>query len=320
MRVPAALALAALLLVPADASRQQTFRGAVDLVQLEVSVTDNRDRPVTNLTIEDFEVTDNGARQTILNLTWETVPIDVTLVVDVSASVEGRLLNAIVSAASQIRERLRDDDRLAIVEFSQRVRERVALADAAEVGEVALGPAAGWTSLNDAIATAVSMPPLNDRRQMVLVFTDGHDTVSFLDDVTVLDVARRSRAAVFVVAAGRGGIGAPGNLSGFQVRQGNGGLPMDFFTRLAESTGGVVQVVPAMVATQPRAGAIQVRPNTYARFLDDSFIKAFDGFRNSYILHYAAEGVPKAGWHDVEVRVTRRGRHQVRSRSGYFGG
>jgi hypothetical protein len=320
MRLVAAGAAAALVVFPADTPRQQSFRGAVDLVQLEVSVTDNRDRPVTNLTAEDFEVTDNGARQTILNLTYETVPIDVTLVVDVSASVQGRLLNAIVSAASQIRERLRDDDRLAIVEFSQRVRERVALSGAAEVGEVALGPAEGWTSLNDAIATAVSMPPLNDRRQMVLVFTDGHDTVSFLDEDTVLDVARRSRAAVLVVAAGRGGIGAQGNLSGIQIRQSNRGLPMDFFTRLAESTGGVVQIVPAMVAAQPRAGAIQVRPNTYARFLDDAFIRAFDDFRNSYILHYAVEGVPRLGWHDVEVRVTRRGRHQVRSRTGYFGG
>jgi VWFA-related protein len=317
MRIALPLVVGALLVAP-DASRQQTFRGAVDLVQLEVSVTDNRDRPVTNLTIEDFEVTDNGARQTILNLTWETVPIDVTLVLDVSASVQGRLLNAIVNAASQIRGRLRDDDRLAIVQFSERVRERVALAGADRVGEVALGPAAGWTSLNDAIATAVSMPPLNDRRQMVLVFTDGHDTVSFLDQDTVLDVARRSRAAVFVVAAGSYLVPTARTLDG--VRISTAAYENDLFGQLATATGGVVQRVPTMTMTQPRSGSIRFTRNTYATFLDEAFIKAFDDFRNSYILHYAAEGVPKTGWHDVEVRVTRRGRHQVRSRSGYFGG
>jgi uncharacterized protein YegL len=318
MRPVAACAAAALIALPADTPRQQTFRGAVDLVQLEVSVTDNRDRPVTNLTAEDFEVTDNGARQKILSLTYETVPIDVTLVVDVSASVQGRLLNAIVSAASQIRERLRDDDRLAIVEFSQRVRERVALAGAAEVGEVALGPAEGWTSLNDAIATAVSMPPLNDRRQMVLVFTDGHDTVSFLDEDTVLDVARRSRAAVFVVAAGAFRVPTARSLSG--VRVSTTAYENDFFGQVAAATGGVVQRVPSMTITHPRSGSVRFTRNTYANFLDDAFIKAFDDFRNSYILHYAVEGAPRLGWHDVEVRAIRRGRHQVRSRTGYFGG
>lgn len=294
-----AIVVAGLALLLPHPGEQRAFRAGVDVVELPVSVTRN-DRPVAGLTVADFELRDNGVRQTILDLTYETVPIDVTLVVDASASVEGALLRAIVSAAEQIRTRLRDDDRLAILEFSERVRERLGLTTAGAAAAVDLGPAAGWTSINDAIATAVAMPPPTDRRQMAIVFTDGFDTMSFLDEAAVVDIARRSRTAVFIVAAAASPTA----------------VPKRFFDELARVTGGLVEIVPPWETTHT-GNRISMRRNTYENFLDESFVRAFEAFRTSYVLRYSPDGVAPDGWHDVTVRVTRRGRHDVRSRTGY---
>jgi hypothetical protein len=52
----------------------------------------------------------------------------------------------------------------------------------------------------------------------------------------------------------------------------------------------------------------------------DVFKKAFDDFRQSYILHFSPTGVPESGWHPLKVEVTRPGRLTLRHRQGYFGG
>ena len=76
----------------------------------------------------------------------------------------------------------------------------------------------------------------------------------------------------------------------------------ELFDRLAELTGGAVVVL---------------RPN---QNLGESFVQAFDEFRASYVLRYAYEGPPQPGWHQLVVRVTRRGQYDVRARQGYFAG
>jgi hypothetical protein len=47
-------------------------------------------------------------------------------------------------------------------------------------------------------------------------------------------------------------------------------------------------------------------------------VRALDVFRNCYVVRYRLGGVPREGWHDVRVRVTR-GRVDVRTRKGWQG-
>jgi hypothetical protein len=54
--------------------------------------------------------------------------------------------------------------------------------------------------------------------------------------------------------------------------------------------------------------------------LSESFTQAFDEFRTSYVLRYTYEGPARPGWHELAVRVTRRGMYDVRARQGYFAG
>jgi hypothetical protein len=70
----------------AASSQQPTFRAEVDVVSVDVAVTD-RSRPVGGLDSADFQLSDNGVAQRIELLSIEATPIDVSLVVDVSGSI-----------------------------------------------------------------------------------------------------------------------------------------------------------------------------------------------------------------------------------------
>jgi len=318
--------IAAMLVVTASlvAAAQETFRSSVDAVAIDAAVLAGA-RPVSGLTAADFEITDNGVRQTILEVAAETLPIDLTLVLDTSGSISSLLHEAIVRAVKRVQGRLRPADRLRVLTFNERLREALALTPAASAGAVAWSETTGHTSMNDAIALAlVTPPPAPQRRQMALVFTDGVDTRSFLDEPAILNLALHAQAAVFVVA-----------------QEFPAALPLPFLNQLTESTGGRLQVVPPIqisqtrVSTFPPAGVADPsagntvsttitvtdsRVRTPADLLDSSFVSAFDAFRASYVLRYTLTGVPRTGWHNLTVRVVKRGTNDaVRARRGYFG-
>ena len=305
------------------------FRAGVDVVQLNVAVTD-KTRVISDLTAADFEVLDNGVRQEVVSVSRETLPIDVTMALDTSESVVQWLQNAIVSAANRIRERLKREDRLSVITFNQRIHERIALLPASDVSAISLGRPTGQTSLNDVIATVLAARPTVDRRQLAIVFSDGYDTTSLLGEDDVLDMARRSQTAMFFVAGQQtgsmrivrtwsttpnGGL----SLSTSVVRGEPERSSMAFFHRIAAATGGVAQVAALSNITVRYGGQTIMRPQT--NMLDEPFIKALDDFRTSYVVNYSLAGVPRPGWHEVTVRVKKRGtNYQVRTRNGYTAG
>src|SRR5512143_1990695 len=107
---------------------QQVFRARVDAVVVDVLVTD-RNRPVRGLTARDFELTDNGVPQQIADISGESLPLDVTLVVDMSG--RGILQPSLVAAANKVRQSLRAGDRVRIITFSDTVNELTPLVDPA---------------------------------------------------------------------------------------------------------------------------------------------------------------------------------------------
>ena len=293
--------LAAAGLAPARAQQAQ-FRSGVDIVELNVSVTDGR-KVVADLAATDFDVFDNGVKQQVVSVTREKFPIDVTLVVDTSRSLSTPMHRAVVNAATRIRDTLKADDRLALVTFNQRVRERQPLQPASAVREFELDAPSGPTVLNDALAIVLSAKPITDRKQMAIVFTDGYDTASFLTEEDVRALAGRSHTAVFVVARQGGWTASP--------RQ-----PITFFHQVATTTGGVVQIVPGLNVT---AGSNWVRIGPNVNLLDALFLKALEDFSSSYVLRYSLEGVSRPGWHEITVKVTKPGnRYVVRARNGYI--
>lgn len=325
----AVIALAATALAAPTASQQMPqFRTGVDVVQLNVAVTD-KTKVISDLVAADFEVLDNGVRQEVVSVSREALPIDVTMALDTSESVVQWIQNAIVSAANRIRERLKPVDRFSLVTFNQRIHERIALLPASQASAITLGRPTGQTSLNDVIATVLAARPAIDRRQLAIVFSDGFDTTSLLDEDDVLEVARRSQTAMFFVS---------GQQYGYRVVRSwsttpNGGLALSttlspgdpdrtgiaFMNRIAAATGGIVQVSQLSNITV-RSGFLMIG-RQQNNLLDAPFIKALDDFRTSYVVSYSLTGVPRPGWHEVTVRVKRPGKaYTVRTRNGYTGG
>ena len=296
-----AVALVLGLVVPAAA---QTFRSAVDAVSVDVLVT-RRGEPVTDLSLADFALEDNGVEQRIQSLELDEVPITLLLVLDVSGSVGGRGLEQLKVAARAAGEALRSDDRVGLVTFSDRVRLGLEPSASADELPAALSRvrAGGATALYDATFTGLTLRERTEGRTLMLVFSDGDDTASWLDPRDVVDVAQRSDVVVYGVVLDRG----PSDSFVTRERQTwvREWFPLEpdlfrraYLGRLVSDTGGSLQI-----------------SNDLGR-LRELFARVISEFRSRYVLTYAPSGVGDSGWHALEVAVEGRGL-QVTARRGY---
>jgi VWFA-related protein len=271
------------------AAQQPRFRSSAATVIVDVSVTDDG-KDVPNLTTRDFRLTDNGVPQAITTVARVALPIDVTFIADISGRTEGAVLDSFRRAIDDVLGRLGVDDRASLVLFDPRIREldgleRSRLNISAEHRPSTGGPAA----LVDAVAVSLIRTDDPGRRRMAVVFSDGQDAGSFLDEGDLMDVAARSGVTIFVVAVTDGTSRTP-------QRPAN----LALLSTLAEATGGMVAVVQRDEDVGP------------------PFIAALQAFRTSYVLQYTPAQVEASGWHDLQVTVPRSGRYTVRARKGYF--
>jgi hypothetical protein len=238
-------------------------------------------------------------------VTHETQPLEATIVLDTSGSIHRALLDSLIGAVNRVRRQLRPQDRISVLTFNHRIGEALPLTAGGEEPRINLAQAFGQTSLNDAIAAALITAPESERRQMAIVFTDGFDSASFLREADVVDIARRSQAALFVVASGD-----------------RRALPAAFLETVTELTGGLALIVKPVghytIAIDPTGRPAMQQGGT--RLLEDGFLRAIEDFRTSYVVRYAPRGVAREGWHDVSVTAQKGPRqYDVRTRRGYTG-
>ena len=270
---------------PAEA-QQALFRSSVSVVRLDVLATDGR-TPLTGLTADDFDVRDNGEPQSVEALFAEHEPLDILFTFDRSASTRGDTIRHLRESARAILAALGAGDRAGLLVFNHTVTLTVPLGPAADVATAldSIEPD-GATALFDAASAALNLTAASTRRTLVLLFTDGTDTLSWLNAGTVLDEARVSDAVLYAVAMRDRTVARAIVESGERQMR-----------RLSESTGGRL-----LRADDPA----ELR----ARFLD-----VLGEMRARYVLTYAPASTAP-GWHAVTVRVKTR-RASVSARDGY---
>jgi VWFA-related protein len=285
------------------------FRSAVDLVSMSVSV--HRDgKVVAGLTAADFELRDNGVVQAIQELSAESVPLDVTLIIDVSGSVTPPQQRAIAAAANTVVSSLRASDRCGLIAFDALLARRIPLQPppfTVDLGGVAMRPG---TSLHDAVALAAMAPAQAERRQLIILLTDGVETTSILDMASLVDVVQRSDARIDVIVASQEA------LRELQRDRRELTSPMPALSRDGRRMYPIKGVHAVDVVSSLTGG--QTLDHAQGD-LAAAFLRSVDDFRASYVLRYVASGVPRGGWHDVAVTVKRPGAHVVRARRGYIG-
>jgi VWFA-related protein len=330
----AAVPITALMVVTAAPARTQetpVFRTAADAVVIDVSVLEDG-RPVAGLTAEDFELVDNDVAQAVLSAEPSTMPLDISLVADLSSSiVDGWTGGAIFARNNDAGTWLEDglnavvsmlepDDRLRLLETGSVLR--TAAGNALPSGALGTAGKSHRSALFDAVTLAVIQRAEPGRRRLVIAMTDGHDTSSITDFPTRARVLARSDAVLQIVTVG---VRAPANL--YSIAAGDHPLqytpppdrapspfrrPLDWY-----ADAGNYDWVWKDIAR--RTGG-RFWATTDAGDFVPQLRQIVQEFRSRYLLRYIPTGVRREGWHDVEVRVKRERGWDVHARRGYFVG
>ncbi len=294
---PIAILAVALLLQqrqqqPQAQQTQQTrphFTTHAEFVRVDTLVT-TRGVSVKGLTGADFEVRDNGVLQQVTVTDASAMPVDVALALDVSGSVNGMRLINLKRAADGLVQALRQGDRAALVSFNDMIFIESPLTDDFKGLRVMISElmSIGRTSLRDAAYVAMLQTDPDAGRALVVLFTDGQDISSFMNDGTLADTANRVNAVVYsvVLTANKSSIWD---------------VPQDaILDELPRVTGG-----RRYSAENPEK-------------LDDVFASILTEFRQRYIHSYTPQGVDRAGYHSLDVRLTKGRKGEIHARPGYF--
>lgn len=269
---------------------KQVFHASTVAVSVSVSVRSGR-TAVTGLQTSDFELLDNGVRQEISLVSVEEIPVDLTLLLDVSPSTADAI-NKFKSGAQEITTLLRKEDKVRLITFATDVAEIFSFRAGGQPMPVDAVTIQGGTSLHDALVLALARGSVLGRRHLVVAFTDGHDTTSVVNGETLAFIAARTDAVLHLVLSGAYG-------TDFTLPPSHKSLK-----QAAEDSGG------------------EMHPP--GRFNDAmaAFVRVVEDFRHSYVLRYTLKGVKPEGVHQLTVRVTKpEGRnYTVRAKKSYFGG
>ncbi len=284
----------------ADAGPTQTIHVQTRLVNVALNVEDAKGAPVGGLGRDDFEILEDGRPQKIAIFEKETTtPLSIVLAIDASESVlrDERLEKE--AAKHFVNALLRDQDELDLMQFADVVREIVPFTNQKReiergLGEIQRGDA---TALYDAIFLASQRlggtSAANGRRRVVVLITDGTDTVKGSRYSQALEQAQRAGAMVYSI------IIVPVYADAGRDEGGEHAL-----IQMAEDTGGKYYYV--------------VDPED----LEPAFRHVSEDLRTQYLLgYYAPKRGTDASYRKIKVRMADaalRGKYDLRYRAGYY--
>ncbi len=343
----AAGATAALLLVawpqgalqgqerPQERAGAFRFRSAVDLVNVTATVSDRSGRFVGSLREDDFEIYEDGERQTISLFSNERVPVSLGIAIDTSGSMAGEKMSSARAALERfVFDLLDPEDEIFLYRFSEQpdlveswTSDRRRLSRA--IGRL---PARGGTALYDAVAEAVPLAQTGQHQKKALVIiSDGNDTNSQTSVRSLKQLVRESEVMVYAV-------GIDGRAETTWNR-GGGGRPPTPFPIPFPVPGRRPPTWPGAPPTQPGGGGTwgrsddRVNVAALRELTDDSggrtevvrdasdlepaTANIADELSKQYYLGYSSTRERDGRWHAIEVRV-KDPQYRVRARRGYM--
>ena len=255
-----------------------------EAVLVPVIVTQNG-QFVRGLKAQDFEILEDGVKQSIASLASEDAPLDLVLAIDVSGSME-RSLDQVKAAVKQLLSKLRNGDAATLVGFNDTLFLATEREKDQKARERAVDLLSSWggTALYDATVRAVDLVSREWGRKGIVIFSDGDDRSSLTSREKATARVQASDAMLYTV--------------GF----GSGATVPELRTRLenyAKATGG--------------------RPFFPQRTqeLDGAFDQIVAELANQYVLSYASTNFKQDNaWRTIKVRV-RGGKYDIRARQGY---
>jgi Ca-activated chloride channel family protein len=281
---------------PPQAEPAPTLKVDVKLVNVFVTVTDAHGGPVAGLKKENFKLQEDGRDQTISVFDKESaVPLSIALAVDTSLSTRHDLPLEQASAKRFARTIMRPVDALSVFGFSETVLQSTPYtSDLKRIDEgidhVQLGAA---TALFDAVYLASRSLGRRQGRKVLVLITDGGDTVSKVDYKEAVRAAEEAEGTVYSI------IVVPIESSAGRETGGEHAL-----IQISEDTGGKYYYATSMSQ------------------LDEAFRQISDELRTQYLLaYYPSQHVSNSEFRRIQVSVSGApdsASYRVRHRAGYY--
>jgi Ca-activated chloride channel family protein len=298
MKFAAACVIAVAGAATLAAQQRQPIRSGVEIVSLNVTVTDAAGKYATDLTQADFQVFEDGALQKPTFFSRAQQPISLALLMDTSASMEERMGIAQEAAIGFARQ-LHKDDEAEVVDFDSQVRILQGFTHDTAALEKAIRQttANGSTSLYNALYIAlkelkkIKADSTSDiRRQAIVLLSDGDDTSSLIEYDQVLDLAKRSETVIYSIGLRQGEIARREfKEAEFVLKQ------------LSSETGGKAYFP------------------TDARDLQKIYQSIWDELSSQYVIGYSSTNPKRDGaWRRIQVRVTDKAGLTARTKQGYY--
>jgi Ca-activated chloride channel homolog len=319
------------------------FKSGVELINVNVTVTDRSGRFVPGLRQDDFIVYEDDKPIEVTHFSAERVPVSLGIVLDSSGSMTGEKWESALDAIDRFLTSLPDpQDEFFLERFSgdpdlvqdwTNDRNRIVRS----LGRVRPN---GGTAMYDAVAEAVPMAQSGQNRKKALVLiSDGNDTNSRLRVQEVKQMVRETEVLVYAVGidgqaestifSGRPQppVGPPPAPTPFPIPGRRGGLPFPIPIpgggggRPGGSVGRMgmddrVNVVALREITDDSGGRTEIVRD--GRDLDPATASIADELSKQYYLGYPSPGYRDGRWHTIRVEVRNGAAYKVRARKGYI--
>src|SRR5580692_4303844 len=275
---------------------EATLKVDVKLVNVFVTVTDARGAPVANLQKENFLLKEDGKEQKVAIFSKESaLPLSIVLAVDTSLSTRKDLPLELTSARKFVHTIIRPQDGLAVYKFSETVSQMVPFtSDLKKIDEGIDHPRNGAaTALYDAIYLGSQALNRRQGRKVMVVITDGGDTMSQMNYLQALRAAQESEAIIYSI------IIVPIEADAGRDTGGEHAL-----IQISSDTGGKYYYATSSVQ------------------LDDAFKRISDELRTQYLLaYYPSQHYSSSEFRQLRVDLTNApagGPYQSHYRAGYY--
>jgi Ca-activated chloride channel homolog len=290
--------IGAFVLCAAAVIAQETvIRVDVNLVRVLATVKNDAGDLVGSLDAEDFEVHDNGVKQTISLFERQTQqPLSVAVLIDNSGSTAAKLKSELESVDRFLTALFSEghpEDRAALFTFNWEVVKRSSFTrnqGGLRRAMRSIKSEAG-TALYDAIYLASQTLESREGRRVLLAVTDGSDTVSVRDFHAALRAAQMADAVIYAIV----------------------------IVPIAGDAGRSIGGENALITMAERTGGRAFFPNL-GPALDNAFTEVLRDLRTQYLIGFYPKDVPpsKDPFHRLDISV-RRPNLRVSARSGYYG-
>ena len=273
-----------------------TFKVDVKLVNVFVTVTDSHGAPVSNLQKENFQLKEDGKEQKIAIFNRESeLPLSIVMAVDTSLSTRKDLPLELASARKFAHTILRPQDAMALYKFAEEVNEVVPFTSDLRridsgIDRIRYGSA---TALYDAVYLSSQALGKRQGRKVMVVITDGGDTISQVDYQEALRAAQESEAIIYSIII----------------------VPIE--ASAGRDTGGEHALIQISADTGGKYYYATSLPQ-----LDDAFRQISDELRTQYLLaYYPSQRFSDSAFRRIQVDLTNPpagGPYQARHRAGYY--